>query len=778
VNATGAIQVQSEDGAGEAKFTVTGGNGSRTTDAGAGEATVKARAVSVKTNGDSLHDAALTISGGSGGLGKAGFASLSVDEDVDVVSDGIGNASIVIAAGDAVAGSTGRSGALATFATRKLTIAAAGSGDASVKLFGGDASTDSADDGSVTATITGDLVISGATDHLGEASFSAQAGDSNADGSSNGVTNLNVSGDMSITGGDAQNTDGGSASVEFMDARIGGDATVTGGAGRNGDGGQASAEFVNFSVDGILSVSSGLGTGSNEGGEVTFITADDLTASQINLTQASGSNLTFKAARLASPNNDIDIFFSGTDSTAARIDRLDVANGHILTFRNDNGGTLYVGSINIPDGSDDIDICNEAGDGLVVDDLVARRSTLGLVFTDDTDMSVPYLTVNHDTDITGSTIVLRGDGENLYSATNYTLIKSGTMTEQDDYDVVLDFDNQDTFSSEYGVALVQTPNGPVIRAITRSNKPATKALSEGKAAGAAFLAQGADLVAGDGVANAVLAAADAGPSVFSGVSYGHSRYETGSHVDVDGFSLLIGAAFGTDVSIGRFTVGAFFEYGNGSYDSYNDFATYSVDGSGDTDYVGGGLLARLEFAKSDNGTTYAEVTGRAGRISSDFASDNIWADRHVTYDVSSTYWGVHLGLGRIFNITDTTSLDLYGKWLYTHQGGDSAVIEGDQFTFDAITSSRLRAGIRITTSITDVVRPYFGVAYEHETDGKANASALGLRLDTPSLGGGTGIGELGLSVLSQDRFHFDIGIQGFVGQRQGVAGNIRFTYNF
>jgi hypothetical protein len=331
----------------------------------------------------------------------------------------------------------------------------------------------------------------------------------------------------------------------------------------------------------------------------------------------------------------------------------------------------------------------------------------------------------------------------------------------------------------FGFGYEYDPATKTLKAALRgvSANKRTKALLEGKAAGQAFLNQGSDLLAGEGIANAVFAAANAGPSVFSAFSYGHSRYDTGSHVDVDGFTMLVGAAFGTDVSFGRITFGAFFELGDGSYDSYNDFGTYSVDGTGDVKYAGGGLLARFDLAKSESGSTYIDVTARAGRASTDFSSDNLWI-RRVTYDVSSSYFGFSLGAGRIFNLTDSTSLDLYGKWIYSRQSGDSAVIDGAPVNFDDITSHRLRAGARVSTAITDIVKPYFGAAYEHEFDGKAGGSSYGLRFEAPDLKGGTGIGELGLAIQPTDGLTVDIGLQGYVGVRQGVSGSLRFTYNF
>lgn len=150
----------------------------------------------------------------------------------------------------------------------------------------------------------------------------------------------------------------------------------------------------------------------------------------------------------------------------------------------------------------------------------------------------------------------------------------------------------------------------------------SKALSEGFSSGLVLAAQGGDLVAGEGLGNAAGATAaferGFGFASFAAVSAASLRYNTGSHVDVDGFSLMTGLAYGANLAGGRMTLGAFFEYGNGSYDTYNSFAGAAVNGGGDSYYLGGGLLGRMDFADSGFGRFYAEASARAGRINNEF----------------------------------------------------------------------------------------------------------------------------------------------------------------
>jgi outer membrane autotransporter protein len=269
----------------------------------------------------------------------------------------------------------------------------------------------------------------------------------------------------------------------------------------------------------------------------------------------------------------------------------------------------------------------------------------------------------------------------------------------------------------------------------------------------------------------------AAPSAFSAFSFGQSRYETGSHVNVNSFSLLIGAAYGFDTGAADVTIGAFFEYGNGGYDSHNSFATGNVDGDGDVDYVGGGLLARVDFAKSDAGSTYVDLSGHFGSSTNEYSTSNFSVGIPVVkFDYSSNYFGLNIGVGHVFNINDTTSLDLYAKYLWTHQDGHD--IDEYQLHFDDVDSQRIRAGVRVAIQANEWVKPYFGAAFEQEFDGEAKATVNGYATDVPELKGSTGIGEIGLSVFTGTPANLDFGVQGYIGQRKGVSGHVMLNFKF
>jgi outer membrane autotransporter protein len=340
---------------------------------------------------------------------------------------------------------------------------------------------------------------------------------------------------------------------------------------------------------------------------------------------------------------------------------------------------------------------------------------------------------------------------------------------------------------------------------TGSNEQ-SKALSEGFVSGMAQVNQGADLVAMAGIAEAARATgtrssdqpagtdsegtggessggqAATGPAInsFGAISAGQTRYNSGSHVDVESFSLLAGLALGTEVKPGHLTLGAFFEYGLGSYDTYNSFShAADVHGSGDVYHLGGGILGRLDFNQTGPGHFYSEASVRAGGVHNKYNS--IIASQLANYESSSAYYGLHLGAGYVWNIGPDVSLDTGAKVFWTRQEGEEVTLSsGDRVEFEASDSLRLRLGGRLSYDGLAVIRPYVGAAWEHEFEGQANANSRGFTIDAPSLSGDSAIGELGLvfkpsAVLP---LSLDLGVQGYAGKREGISGSVQITWEF
>ena len=430
-------------------------------------------------------------------------------------------------------------------------------------------------------------------------------------------------------------------------------------------------------------------------------------------------------------------------------------------------------------------------------DLSARNATLN--FISPVHPTQPLLRVTGDTDVSGSAynVGLSG-GTSLAAGSTLTLLEVGagkmlTANNLRKGGGIVQIGSTVAHDITTDVAL--DPTTRRLNAVTAQVSPGratdqSKALSEGFLGGLALNLQGADLVAGRGMDSAVRASSgtdDAerhGFAGFGALSGGSLRYNTGSHLDMNSLSLLTGLAWGIDLAPGRLTLGAFFEYGNGSYDTHNSFTNAaSVDGDGNAYYLGGGILARMDFVNIGPGRFYAEASGRAGKTHNEYDSSDLRdaAGRKADYDSSSPYYGLHFGTGYVWNINDAATLDLYGKYFWTRQQGDSVGLStGEHLSFDDINSSRLRFGGRFAYILNEHVSPYIGAAWEHEFDGKARAKTNGFDIDAPNLRGNTGIGELGLSLTPSADLPLtvDLGVQGYTGKREGVTGSLMVKWEF
>lgn len=73
-----------------------------------------------------------------------------------------------------------------------------------------------------------------------------------------------------------------------------------------------------------------------------------------------------------------------------------------------------------------------------------------------------------------------------------------------------------------------------------------------------------------------------------------------------------------------------------------------------------------------------------------------------------------------------------------------------------------------------------GLAYEYEFDGKAGSKTNGLRISDPSLEGSSGIAQLQVQVKpsASKPLEINLGVQGYVGQREGINGSASMVYRF
>ena len=180
---------------------------------------------------------------------------------------------------------------------------------------------------------------------------------------------------------------------------------------------------------------------------------------------------------------------------------------------------------------------------------------------------------------------------------------------------------------------------------------------------------------------------------------------------------------------------------------------------------------------------YLEGSFRYGRLNSQWQSDDLHdavSGRKAEYDLSTPYYGLHAGLGYVWELTESLSLDVYGKYFWTHTEGQSTHIVDDPWSFDGVDSQRLRLGARLGHEFCRQVTGYAGAAWEHEFNGKARATTYGLEAPAPSLKGDSGLLEAGLTLtpVEGSGLSLDFGVQGHTGVRQGVSGTALVRYEF
>lgn len=304
-----------------------------------------------------------------------------------------------------------------------------------------------------------------------------------------------------------------------------------------------------------------------------------------------------------------------------------------------------------------------------------------------------------------------------------------------------------------------------------------RALAESRIAGVALLNQSSDLLIDQGFGAVKFNGEGVVKDTYGFATTGGSsiRYNTGSFVKANGFSLIAGLAQKTTVDNGVWHLGAFFENGHSNYSTHNDGVDGAVRGDGDATYNGGGILARFDSA----GGMYGEASMRAGSIKNKFGGF-AYNGGTGSYEDCSTYYGAYLGLGQQRQLSKNTSLDIYGKYFYTHQQGSDFEVLGEQVTTAAVKSSRMQLGGRLTKQVTAEVSYYGGVAWEYEFDGAADMAVAGADLAAPSLKGSSGIVEMGIRLKHSktDKITLDLGAQGHFGKRRGFSGGLQINYSF
>ena len=301
-------------------------------------------------------------------------------------------------------------------------------------------------------------------------------------------------------------------------------------------------------------------------------------------------------------------------------------------------------------------------------------------------------------------------------------------------------------------------------------------VAENRAVAAAFVNQGTDLISDS--LDVLSRDSNYGVKTFAAVHGNRSKYDVNNDIKINGWSTIVGISNAGKFDNGsEFSWGVFYENGSGNYRTFNEFNNEFFRGDGSLVYNGGGIAARYT---NKNGV-YTEGSLRAGMLKSDM--DNALRDgagNFYGYESKSAYYGAHIGIGKIISLSESSDLDVYGKFFHTYTEGDSFKVANDEFEFDSINSDRLRIGARVTSNKENKFSTYYGLAYEYEFNGDADMMAKGLKAPTQSLQGSSVMAEVGFNYqpTPTSPWSFDLNMRGYAGERQGGSFNVQATYTF
>ena len=298
----------------------------------------------------------------------------------------------------------------------------------------------------------------------------------------------------------------------------------------------------------------------------------------------------------------------------------------------------------------------------------------------------------------------------------------------------------------------------------------SKTLAESLLGTVAFVNQGAEFIADEGIAAMVDAAKLGEVTAFGVMQGGSTHYNTGSYVDVDGVTFMAGAGLRVNPN---WTMAGFVEAGWANSASHVE----GTRGDGDHEYFGVGFATRYQT----DGVLYADGSLRAGRATTEFAGR--YGQDSASYDAKSLYMSAHVGLGALWDLNESLKLDTYARYMVTYLDDDDVSLNNrynDKLELDSTVTHAVRAGARLLGDFNDYASWKVGAAYEHAFDGDAESAVNSFSLDVPSLEGDTGVFELGLRIRPslESNWAVDLGAKGYVGDREGVTGNMTVRYSF
>lgn len=299
--------------------------------------------------------------------------------------------------------------------------------------------------------------------------------------------------------------------------------------------------------------------------------------------------------------------------------------------------------------------------------------------------------------------------------------------------------------------------------------PKTKSLLQGRLVAPALINGGSAYLLEGGLesfyqnTNVDKNKANIGSNGFANVRADNREVTTGSHVKLKGMTFDAGYAWNKPLGLGNLTYGIAAEYGYTRYTSHLDDGTR---GKGKAWYLGANTFGNYLW----NNGLYMQGSLRAGRVSGDYRSnDFVHANgNQVNYDSKSNYIAGHIGAGKIWQLGSLNSLDTYIKYFDSHTSSDKAKLNsGETYHFSSVRSQRGRIGVQYNHQLAKT-KLHFGLAHEREWNGHVRAQYQGLSLPSPTMKGGTTLGEAGVNYQLGGK-QLNTALQVYGGRQRGAG---------
>lgn len=506
-------------------------------------------------------------------------------------------------------------------------------------------------------------------------------------------------------------------------------------------------------------------------GKTMLHVADDMDLSH---TKVDISHLSFENGALAKPNSEtvlIDDEGTSYDNSNTQIYDGNGGNGISLAYSLGNSASALLSGSFIGKGTtDNGNIVLKTGN-VTVDTVDFNQVEWGKTpLTLDSGVTYDFSDANINTShITFKSIASLKEGINTMTLMDTNSSKVKDLKDSNLSGETLPYTVGTTLEGN-GKAYLDNGNLQYSISLTDKTKPHAQSQTHmtvmGQEAGLTALVDGSDLVIRD------LSTIKENEEKFYGfasVMGGENRYDTGSYLRTNMWNGHAGVGWKSPRSDGSLAEYAlFYDYGDGNYRTYDA----GRRGHGKINYKGAGVFGRYRLENR----TFVEGSFRTGRL--DNEARHVLYDgngKGYDYDTNSRYNAFHVGFGRTYDRGSSNTLELYGRYFYTHINGDD-YDAGGHYHLDSADSSLLRIGGRWNHR-SSLMQYYAGAAYEYEFDGKAAGLADGAPIRNADIRGSSVRFELGAK-YTKGPWVLDFGGHGYAGKHRGVGGNINIAYRF